>query len=222
MQTLTIAVIGQKGGVGKSTTTQNLAAEAHLRGAKVLVRDADQQGTSYTWFCTRTPESRLRGLRVEHAFKQPDWNVRRYREVTEGHDYVFIDTSASLGEITNMAAIVADVAVVPIKPLAAEEWATNATKQLLDDADAQRAQFGIPPLRRVMFFNEVRPSTKDAKLCRQKLEPMKLGLVEAQWTQRVAFHRTMRMGETVHAAEEDAGARAEVERLFAAVMAVAS
>ena len=44
-----IALTGQKGGIGKSTTAVCLAAAAMQRGLRVLLVDADPQGTVRTW-----------------------------------------------------------------------------------------------------------------------------------------------------------------------------
>ena len=62
-----ITLASRKGGAGKSTLTAQLAAQAQVAGRRVLVIDADPQGSLKLWHARRAGE----GLQARHARARP-------------------------------------------------------------------------------------------------------------------------------------------------------
>lgn len=63
----TIAIVNQKGGTGKTTTSVNLAAALGENGCRVLVIDMDPQGSATNWFAIREPGKGLFSVLVENG-----------------------------------------------------------------------------------------------------------------------------------------------------------
>jgi chromosome partitioning protein len=209
--TLTVAVLQQKGGSGKTTLAINLAAAAHLEGARALVVDMDRQASAFDWSAARREGSRLEGLAVVKADRA--LALPRFNEIARGFDYVFLDGPPRLGDITQSAAVAADVAVLPIQPGPFDFWAVAETLESLDHADSIREQLARPPIRRVFVVNRAATNTRLAREAEKELRDSG-GELAGVVHQRVAFPDAASRGESVLTTAATEEAAADIRRLW--------
>ena len=113
----TIAIIGQKGGTGKTTTALGLAVCAELAGHPTAILDLDPQTNAANWKDRRDnrPDAKGEGPAVESI--QPG-RLRQTLKAAEanGADFVFIDTPGKSDTAAIEAARVADLVLIPVRP----------------------------------------------------------------------------------------------------------
>lgn len=211
---LTVAVLQQKGGSGKTTLAVNLAAAAHLEGRRTLVVDMDRQASAFDWSAARKDGSTLDGLAVVKADKAIA--LPRFREIARGYDYVFLDGPPRLGDVTQSAAVAADVAVLPIQPGPFDFWAVAETLESLDQADQVRQQLGRPPIRRVFVVNRAAVNTRLAREAEDELRRTG-GELAGVVHQRVAFPDAASRGESVLTSGGAEPAADDIKRLWRAL-----
>ena len=157
---LTLAVVCQKGGVGKSTLASNLAAAAHLSGLRTVILDPDPQGSLVDWKAARPRGSKLDGLDVKavgESLTEP-----RFRKLTAGYEVAIVDGAPRLNPIARFCAMASDIALIPLRVGGFNWWASDETLKLLDGVDKARAELPVPrpPLRRVFVLNEALERTR--------------------------------------------------------------
>lgn len=106
-----IAVVAEKGGVGKTTLALNLAVTAVQQGHKAAVIDVDPQATASKW--TDRRENELPWVVPTHAARI---KAAIDQAKKQGVDFIVIDTPPHSGSDAAEAARRADVVLVPTEP----------------------------------------------------------------------------------------------------------
>lgn len=111
MSTLTIGVISQKGGVGKSTLVRAIATEYAKHEYKVLVADMDtSQTTVTTWGADR-----LRNEIEPRVYAEPFSKINDLEKHKANYDLAVIDGAPASNRQTLEIANVSDLIILPTK-----------------------------------------------------------------------------------------------------------
>lgn len=121
-----LALLNEKGGSGKSTLAINLACALHREGKKVVLIDADTQGTARDWRENSPAEADLPPV---VALDRPEMLLNSLK--TLAADWLVIDTPAKAERMAANVVRVSDIALIPVQPSAADVWAAAATVKLI-------------------------------------------------------------------------------------------
>ena len=128
-----IGVLNQKGGVGKTTLAVNIAATLSVRGRRVLLVDADPQGSSLAWSSARERDP----LFPVVGMAKPTLH-RDLPEVAKDYDVVVIDGAPRVNELGRSAILASDTILIPVQPSPYDVWAAADTVQLIREAQMYR------------------------------------------------------------------------------------
>jgi chromosome partitioning protein len=201
----TIAVIGRKGGSGKTTVALHLALGLHLRGRCTLLADADPQSSAVEVLKQREGS----GPQAVPT-SGPKLFTLKVTALRDGAEAMVIDTPAVLEDETANAVVLADLAVLIVRPtfldLAAAVRTSEIIRRLrkpglvvLNQAPVARGAVEPPIVKR---------STEALRLLRLPLAPVVI-------RSRAAYQTAMETGVSVEESGVDAIAAREMAELCA-------
>ena len=177
---ITIALVAQKGGTGKTTLALTLAVAAERTGHTVVVLDIDPQATACKWGDRREASTPV----VVDA--QPARLGRALETAAaQGVDLVVIDTPARLESAALEAARLSTLVVIPCRPLMFDIETVPTSQQVVTLA-------GGPPV--VAVLNATPPRGQRTAQTQAALE--EFGIVVCPYTlgQRAAVGDAVAMG----------------------------
>lgn len=177
MRILTVA--GLKGGVGKTTSAVHLAhGFAVAAGARVLLLDADPQGSALSW---SEQAGGFPGVQVV-ALPVKDLH-RRAADLGTGYAWVVIDTPPGDLAISASAVRAATDVLLPLPPATIDIDRLRPTLELLAEMDPLRPE----PIAPRVMLTRVRAGTVNARAARQVLDSIGLDVLTAEVPLREAF-----------------------------------
>ena len=196
-----IGVLNQKGGVGKTTLSVNIAASLARTGKRVLLIDADPQGSALDWAAARDgdPLFAVVGLPKPSIHKELSL-------VGEGYDHIVIDGPPRVTDLARSAIMASDVVLVPVQPSPYDIWAADEVVKLIQEASVFKEN-----LKSVFVINRKIANTAIGRDVREALEAYDLPTLEASVVQRVVFAEAAAVGKAVYEQDRDGVASQEIE-----------
>jgi chromosome partitioning protein len=207
-----VAVLGEKGGTGKTTLATNLAGMRAAEGRDVLIIDADRQGSASYW-AEKRGDTHADLPAVQSVQKFGEGLMRTVRDMERRYSDILIDAGAGDTREVDSALRVADSVIIPVQPAGLDVW----TLGLMDDRVGE-AQATNPTLVAYVVLNRTssNPKDNDADEAREAIEGCEhMELADAVICDRVAVKRAAPAGLTVIEFKPfDAKAAHEMQQLY--------
>jgi chromosome partitioning protein len=212
-----ISLANQKGGCGKTTITMQLAGSLGIAGHKVLVVDADPQGTATRWAAnaedTKPFPATIAGLSA--AGSKVHREIKKY---VGQYGFILIDCPPAVDSATPQSALlVSDLVIVPVIPSPADLWAAVGIQKLIEQTKDINES-----LQARLVANMCQPNTNLNKEALDVLDDFGIPRLQNTLYLRTAYRQSAVFGGTVYDLKDAEKAIFEVTRLRDEVLTILS
>lgn len=195
----TVAILAQKGGVGKTTLAVHLAVASSAHRNTALI-DLDPQASAASWADRREADTPV--VLSAHATRLPQ---EKARVAAAGGELLIVDTAPHSSAAALAAAQAADLVVIPCRPAILDLEAVSSTLSLV------RTIRSAPPV--VVVLNGVQPRGRDAGEAAEAVRELGVDVAPARVVTRVLFSRALITGHAAEELEPDGKAAREIEQV---------
>lgn len=196
-----IAILNQKGGVGKTTLSIHIAAALALHNKRVLLIDADPQGSALDWSARREekPLFTVVGLPKKTLHKEMP-------ELSKSYDFVVIDGPPRVHDVARSAIHASELVIIPVQPSPYDVWAAKEIVDLLQELELYNEA------RKAIFLvNRKITNTAIGRDVKEALLEYPISTLNAEVCQRVIFAESAAAGRTVQELAPESQASLEIE-----------
>ena len=203
-----VGVLNQKGGVGKTTLSVNIAAALTRSGARVLLIDADPQGSALDWSAAREGDPLFSVVGLPRASVH-----KEIGEIGKGYDHIIIDGPPRVTDLARSAIMASDLVLIPVQPSPYDIWAADEVVKLI-----QEAMIYKNGLKSVFVVNRKIANTAIGRDVGDALAAYLVPVLTATVTQRVIYAEAAAQGKAVFEIDAEGPATAEIDALVAELM----
>lgn len=204
-----IALVGNKGGAGKTTLSINLASFLAKKSMTAVV-DADPQGSALQWRAFSEYEDAVPVIEASEPLET------QAKELLKDYHNVLFDCPPSVhAPQTTTVLGFCDIALIPVQPSPVDLWATVHIEEAVMQARKTNTQ-----LRAMLVINQLEARTTLSRLVRDALTEIGLPVANTALRRRAIFRSSALEGKSVF----DIGSRGsdaarEIEQLIEEVIA---
>ena len=205
-----ISIQNQKGGGGKTTLAIHISHALALKGARVLLVDADPQGSARDWAAARSDKPPFSVIGLDRPTLHRD-----LPPLAKDYDHVVIDGPPRVSELARSAIIASDLVVVPIQPSPYDVWAADEVIKLIREASVFKET-----LKSVFVINRRIVNTAIGRDVGDALAEYLIPVLKTVVSQRVSFAESAAAGGTVLDTDPNGAAAKEILALTEEILSL--